>query len=314
MRKPVDGVAASIMLVLCFAWGLQQIAIKAIAADVSPVMQIALRSGVAAVLVWIYGRMIMRGVWLPGLALRSGAVVGVLFALEFLLVGEALRWTSASHVAVFLYTAPLFAAVGLHLWLPAERLSAMQWMGIGIAFAGIAIAFLGPGGPAHESGTGSSSSLLGDMLALAGGAAWGATTVVIRTTRLSEAPAPQTLFYQLVTTFLLLFPFALLTGQSQFQSTPLVWASLGFQTLVVAFVSFLVWFWLLRNYLAARLGVLSFMTPIFGVALGVLLLDEQLAMRFVVGSAMVLIGMLIVNAQVLVGRRGSQAPKISAKT
>jgi len=240
-------------------------------------------------------------------ALRSGIAVGVLFAAEFLLVAQGLRWSSASHVAVFLYTAPLFAAIGLHLCLPDERLSLVQWSGITVAFVGIAIAFLWPTG---SEATLSSSTLLGDLLALGAGAAWGATTVVIRTTRLSEAPPPQTLFYQLTIAFLILLSFAVITDQTQFHGSPLVWASLGFQTLLVSFVSFLVWFWLLRHYLAARLGVLSFMTPMFGVALGVLLLGEQLEMRFIVGSVMVLIGVLIVNAQVLRGlRRTARGPK-----
>lgn len=40
--------------------------------------------------------------------------MGGLFGLEFLLVGEGMRHTSASHMVVFLYTAPIFAALGLH--------------------------------------------------------------------------------------------------------------------------------------------------------------------------------------------------------
>jgi drug/metabolite transporter (DMT)-like permease len=84
--------------------------------------------------------------------------------------------------------------------------------------------------------------------------------------------------------------------------TTTVAASLVFQTVVVSFISFLTWFWLLRNYLASRLGVFSFMTPVFGVVLGVLLLNEPIEARFVIGTGMVLCGIFIVSAQsVLVG-------------
>lgn len=149
MRKAVDSHAAAFMAALCPAWGMQQVAIKAVAGDVSPLLQIVLRSGMAALLVWLVGRLVLRERWLPGVGLRSGLAVGALFAAEFLFVAEGLRWTSASHMAVFLYTAPMFAAMGLHLRLPEERLSGVQWAGIGLAFVGIAVTFLAPGRGSH---------------------------------------------------------------------------------------------------------------------------------------------------------------------
>jgi drug/metabolite transporter (DMT)-like permease len=296
MRKPVDGTATAIMVGLCLIWGFQQVAIKAVADDMSPTLQIALRSGGGAILVWLFSRLIARDHWLPGVAFRSGLVVAVLFAIEFLLIAEGLRRTNASHMAVFLYTAPIFAAIGLHLRLPDERLGWLQWLGIGLAFTGIAITFLAPG-----SGDGGGADLpdmvWGDLMGVGAGAGWGLTTVAVRVSRLSEAPAAQTLFYQLVGAFVILLPFVFLTGQASIHGTALAWASLGFQTVIVAFASYLIWFWLLRRYLAARLGVLSFMTPLFGVVMGVVLLQERLEPAFIIGAVLVLTGLLIVNGQ-----------------
>lgn len=310
MRKQVDATAVVIMVALCLAWGLQQVAIKAVAGDIPPMLQIGLRSGVAAALVWLFNRLVSRERWLPGVSRGAGLVTGGLFALEFVFVAMGLRWTNASHMAVFLYTAPMFAAIGLHLRLPDERLARLQWGGIAIAFTGIAITFLGPALLGADI-PGSPLWLLGDFMGLCAGAAWGLTTVVVRTSRLSEAPATQTLFYQLAGAFVVLVPFAFLTGQAHFHGTPLALASLAFQTLLVSFVSYLVWFWLLRRYLAARLGILSFMTPLFGVAFGVALLHERVEPAFLIGSALVLLGLLVVNAQSWVrqafGRRAANA-------
>jgi drug/metabolite transporter (DMT)-like permease len=50
-RKAIDGQAIVVMVVLCATWGMQQVALKAKAADIAPVMQIGLRSGIAACLV-----------------------------------------------------------------------------------------------------------------------------------------------------------------------------------------------------------------------------------------------------------------------
>lgn len=300
-RRTVDARAIGLMALLCLTWSMQQITLKYTAADFSPVLQVALRSGAAAVLVGLFmvwrdhraGAVAEASLASSAGAWRPGMVVGALFALEYLLIGEGLRFTSAAHIAVFLYTAPIFASLGLHWKLPSERLAPLQWVGIALAFGGIALAFLlRESGPVGEL----SDVLLGDLLGLAGGAAWGATTVVVRTTRLSAMPATHTLLYQLVAAFVLLLPAALLMGQTTFHAdVPAVWASLAFQSVVVSFASFLVWFWLLRRYLASRLGVFSFMTPLFGVVLGAWLLAEPIETSFLLGALLVLAGIALVS-------------------
>ncbi len=283
------------MVVLCLIWGLAQVNLKMAAADISPLMQIALRSGVAAVLVILLmftrreGLSIQDGIWRPGL------LVAGLFALEFFLIGEGLRYTSASHMTVLLYTAPIFAALGLHLLMPSERLTRVQWFGIGLAFTGVAIAFLLR--PNHTQQKLDAADLLyGDLLALGAGVAWAATTVAVRCSRLAQVSAAQTLLYQLVGAFLLLTAAAFLLEQTAIQFTPLAWGSLIFQSLVVCFASYLAWFWLLKHYSASQLGVFSFLTPIFGVALGVGLLGEQLELSFMIGAALVVSGIILVSA------------------
>ena len=292
-RKALDGQAAGLMVVLCAIWGMQQVALKATAADISPILQISLRSGLAAILVGLLVMVRKERLSLAGRGWRPGLVVGVLFALEYLFIGQGLHYTSAAHTAVFVYTAPIFAALGLHWKLPAERLKVLQWAGIGLAFIGIVTAFMGQAVLPATSDT--SRMLLGDLLALGGGAAWGATTVVIRCSSLSRAPATQTLLYQLLGAFVLLLIAAAASGQLAINPTPLALAGFAFQTLIVSFASFLAWFWLLRHYLASRLGVFSFMTPIFGVGLGAWLLDEPVEPSFLAGGLMVLAGILLVN-------------------
>lgn len=292
MRKALDEKAIGLMLMLCVIWGLQQVVLKATAQDIAPIMQIALRSGVAALLVGLV--MLARrermsradGTWRPGM------VVGLLFGLEFLLVGEGLRHTSAAHMVVFLYTAPIFAALGLHWRLPVERLRAIQWLGIFLAFAGIAIAFFGR---TQSLTPAPGNQLWGDFLGLMAAVAWGATTVVIRSSKLASAPATQTLLYQLVGAFILLMGAALSTGQAQVNFTAQVWASLAFHSLVVSFASFLIWFWLLRHYLASRLGVFTFLTPLFGIVFGAWLLGERIETSFMVGAMPVLVGIVLVS-------------------
>ncbi|HCW20961.1 MAG TPA: EamA family transporter [Achromobacter sp.] len=294
-RLPLDALATSGMLALCVCWGFQQIAIKLVASDIAPIMQIGLRSTFAAlvlaVVVWrAEGRRAFRdGTALPGL------VVGLLFAGEFLFVAQGLLYTTASHMSVFLYTAPIFAALGLHWLLPEERMQPLQWLGVAIAFGGIAVAFLGK--PAQA---GAANMLLGDAMGLAAGLLWGATTVAIRKTSLSEAAPSKTLFYQMGVAAAVLLAYAAATGQDAIRYTQAAVLSVAFQSVVVALSSYLAWFWLLRRYLASRLSILSFMTPLFGVSFGVLILDEPLDPGFVIGAALVLAGITLVSGSEMI--------------
>ncbi|ATH77951.1 MAG: EamA family transporter [Halomonas sp.] len=281
--------AASLMLIFCIVLGFQQVAIKGVADDISPLAQVALRSAIAGCLVGLlaYWRGLrwktVKRHWVPGL------LVGMGFAAEFSFVAWGLTYTLASHMSVFLYTAPIFAALGLHLWVPGEQLSLRQWWGVGLAFLGMVIAMA-------PSGAYSVDILIGDSLGLLAGLSWAATTVIIRKTSLSEAPAELTLSYQLSVTALLLLPVAAISGQLfSAKFTGLAMASLGFQSLVISFAALMLWFTLLRRYRASQLGVFSFLGPLFGVLFGTLLLNEPLSPNFMMGGGVILIGIVLVT-------------------
>lgn len=304
VRKGADLFLFQLMMLLCAIWGSQQVAIKLAADDMTPLMQVALRSGIAALLVGLL--LLWQGgwrSWLPSTWL-AGGLVGVLFALEFFFIALGLHYTTASHMAVFLYTAPIFSALGLHLLLPSERLRSLQWVGIALCFGGVVMAF----GVAGNWSELDSRMLLGDLLGLCAGMAWGGCTIVVRSSRLSEAPPSLTLFYQLLIAFVLLLAYALaVVDLSQLRWTPVAIGSVLLQGVVVSFISYLTWFWLLRRYLASNLAVFSFMTPLFGVTFGVLVLDEPLSLDFIFGAMLVLAGITLVSSEAWLRRRFTAA-------
>jgi len=296
-RRAPDGFAVLLMVGLCAIWGFQQVAIKSTNAALPPLFQAGLRSTIAALLVWGWARSRGTPLFRDDGTLAAGLLAGVLFAAEFVCIFLGLTLTSASRMAVFLYTAPCFTALGLHWFVDGERMRRIQWIGIVVAFAGIALAFAD--GFLHGA-TASGSSLAavaGDALGVLAGVAWAATTVVVRATRLAQSSASKTLFYQLTVSAVVLLVMALALGEAHVDTvTPLAVASLAYQAVVVAFVSYLVWFWLLTRYVASRLSVFSFLTPMFGVTFGVLLLGESFSLRFLMAAALVLTGIALVNA------------------
>ncbi len=290
-RKALDGFGAGCMVVLCVVLGLHQVAIKAAAHDMAPTLQIALRSGLSAILVCIAMILYKEKFHVKG-TLPAGALAGALFSVEFVMVAEGLRYTSASHMSVFLYTAPIFTSLSLHWLQPSERLRTVQWLGISLAFAGIALAFAG--GSLHAGFT--ARVLWGDFLALTAGMLWAATTVLIRCSKLSSAPPTMTLLYQLAAAFVVLLCYALFSGQaSHFTMTGLVWESVLFQGVMVSFAGFLAWFSLLRRYNVSQLSAFLFLSPLFGVSFGVLLLHEAMDLFFVAGAVLVLMGITLVS-------------------
>ena len=291
-RQPLDLLAVGIMLVFCLVMASQQVVLKAVVDDISAVFQIALRSGIAGVLLVTLIFFQRQKMYLARENYIPAVLIGVLFSFEYLFLGEALQYTSAGHATVFLYTSPIFAALGLHWKVAAERMSGLQWLGILAAFAGVMLAFLG-----KESGNAADASamLWGDFLALLAGASWGATTIVVRSTGLGVLPARQTLLYQLIGAFVILTLWAWMTDQMTINFTSDVVASLVFHGVVVSFLAFLVWFWLLTRYKASQLGVLSFLTPVYGVLLGSWLLDEPLESHFIIGAGLIIAGILVVS-------------------
>jgi drug/metabolite transporter (DMT)-like permease len=288
-RRAPDATAVSVMVLLCLIWGVGHVAAKFASQGISLVFQSGMRSVVATVLLLAWAN--FRGIplWERDRTILPGMFAGLLFAGEFVFIYAGLATTDAARMVVFVYLAPCITAFGLHFLIPQERLSARQWAGILLAFAGVATAF--GDGIASERGT-----LLGDFFGLMGAALWAATTIVIRASRLAAVSADKTLFYQLAVSGPVLLAASWLMGEKGvFALTPLVVSAFVYQCVAVAFASYLTWFWLLRHYLAARLGVLTFLTPLFGVLAGVFLLGEPLTASFAGAALLVGAGIFLVN-------------------
>ena len=291
-RLRLDTLAVVVLVVCCFLWGLNQVAAKAALPEIPALWQATLRSAGAALLVWLWaGR---RGIALFARdgTLAGGLLAGALFGAEFFCIFVGLEYTTASRMVVFIYIAPFVVALGMPLISRSERLTAVQSAGLVIAFAGVAWAFAeGFSRPAAGP-----RQWLGDGLGVLAGVLWGATTLAIRATTLGQASAEKTLFYQLaVSALLLLVAAQLAAAPMPDRLSALAWGSLAFQTVVVSFASYLVWFWLMRHYPATPLASFTMLTPVFGLILGAVLLAEPVTTRLVIALATVAAGIFLVN-------------------
>jgi drug/metabolite transporter (DMT)-like permease len=288
--RPLDALAAAIMLVLCLSWGFNQVAVKLALPEIPPFLQAAIRSAGGALIVTSFAY--WRGVALLARdgTLIAGLVAGALFGIEFLLIYRGLVWTSASRAVLFLYMAPFFVALGARFLLPGERLGFWQWLGLALSFMGVALA-LGVPGPAADSW-----ALIGDVMMILAAALWAATTLVIKASALDRAPHEKILLYQLVVSTPILALAALLFGE-RMQALPsaVPLALLAYQTIWISSVTYVAWFALIVRYSASRLSAFTFLTPLFGVAAGNLVLGEPITPAFAAAAALVAAGLVLVN-------------------
>ena len=279
------------LLVLALVWGANMAVIKIGARELPPLFMAGLRSLVASACLFIWIK--AKGLSLfPSIkVLLHGVVIGLFFGSEFGLIYVGLEYTLASRTYVLVYTAPFFVAVGAHFFLKGDRLNRWKAAGLVLAFAGVVVLFM------KNLGSSSLKTLPGDLMVLAAGALWGCTTVYLKK-YLSHCTVPlQTLFYQV---FFSAPPLFLMSILLEDPIVPNISLSAGFsvfyQCIIVAFLSYLVWFELIHRYPVSLLHAFTFFTPVFGVFLsGALILGEIISPSMVVALTLVSLGMILVN-------------------
>ena len=290
MKKNLDVVSVSLLLFLCASWGLNQVAIKAAVAEIPPVLQAAVRSVGSGLLLFAWMRFKKIPIFNSDGTLKWGLLVGGLFTMEFILIFWGLEYTTASRSVIFLNTAPFVVALGAQFLIPGEGLTPMKITGMLLAFAGIVFAFN------DDLGTAGASTLTGDIMLLAAAVLWGLTTICIKISPLARIPAAKTLLYQLTSSSVGMSVLSVVMGES-LPGMPggVALFSIGYQIIWVAFFTYLVWFWLLTVYPASLLAPFMFLTPLFGVLAGALLLGEPLTLHLMGALALVATGIYLVN-------------------
>ncbi|ESX21139.1 DMT family transporter [Mesorhizobium sp. LSJC264A00] len=287
-RDAVDLAAAAIMVGLTFSWGLNYVAAKISYAGFDPVFVSIARSiiGGLCVLGWCW----LRGIRLfkADGSLVAGIIVGVLFGVEFLCLYIGLEYTTVARNTLLVNTMPFWVLVGGHFLL-GERINARKLGGLVLAFCGLVAVF------SDGIAGGTDVTLMGDLLSLGSGILWAATSIVIKRSKLVETSAEKLLLYQLAGAAIvgvLVLPFA---GPPIRAVSALPALALLFQSLYIVAFTYVLWFWLLRRYPASALSSFAFLSPVFGVLCGAIILGEAPTTRIFVALGLIAVGLIIVN-------------------
>jgi len=279
------------LLLLAIIWGANMAFIKIGARELAPLFMAGLRSLVASLCIYIWMKAKGITVFPSKVVLLHGLVIGLLFGSEFGIMYVGLGYTLASRTYILIYTAPFFVALEAHFFLKGDRLNAWKTAGLIMAFAGVFALFM------RDLGSFSLTALPGDLMILACGAIWGSTTVYLKKYLSFQAVPLQTLFYQVFFSAPLLLLMSIILEDPIISGFSVVTGfSVFYQCIIVAFLSYLLWFELIHRYPVSLLHAFSFFTPVFGVFIsGVLILGEGLSPGLIVALILVTIGMVLVN-------------------
>jgi len=280
-----------LLILISFLWGGNMVSIKISNQGIPPVMAATVRSGLAALLMWVYARSLGEPVFLRGPDFKHGVAIGTLFALDFIFLYLGPIFTNASRAIIFLYTHPLWVALGAHFLLPRDRLTNVKVAGLVLAFSGLLSVY---GSRPSELGP---LYWVGDLLEVAAAMSWAATTIYIKKFIWNKPITHyQTLFAQLFFSLpLLLLCSVVLEWDASVHVDATTVSALAYQTVVVAFFTYVLWFWMIHRFPVSRLAAFTFLAPLFGVVLSGLLLNEALPFLLWIGLASVASGIYLVN-------------------
>ena len=291
-RKESIDISGALFLILCsMLMGANQVAIKLVNASIHPVFQAGLRSAIAFLPMLIYALLMRKKLSVVDGSFWPGIVAGCFFATEFFLLFQALSYTSVSRASIFFYTMPFWAAIGAHLLIPGERITPIRAAGLILAFGGVIIALLG----ASDIETTLPDAIIGDLYCLVGGMLWAGIVLITRCTRFSKAVPEMQLLYQLFVSALVLLSLSLFFTSPARPIDATIIALFLFQVFVVVCFGFLLWFWLLSIYPASDVASYSFLSPVFGVLFGWLILSETIDWSIIAALIMVSAGVYLVN-------------------
>ena len=279
--------------VLCLIWGSTWIAIKLGLSDAPPLYSSGIRFAIAAT--FLYSVVLARKLQIPGKLsdiLKLGYPGIFMFGASYAFVYSSELYISSALTAVLFASYPLFVAF-LSIWiLPDERLRPLGWTGLAMGLVGIIII-------SYDSLQTSDDIFLGTLLALCGSlvAAYG---MLIHKQRFNKVNIFVSTSIQMTFGCIPLILAAFIFEDiSQFQITTTSVGSILYLAVFGTIVAFLGYFWLLKKITAVSASLIALITPVVAIFIGVFFFSEALSVKIVIGTALILTGILLVNRKKL---------------
>ena len=287
---PLDLLAVSLTILLCAIWGGAFVAIKVGTMDMPPLGAGALRFLLTSLVLtgWAYSRRV---------PLRFGRteamlllILGVLFFYTNVAAYVGTSRTTSGRAAVFFYAQPIFLALLAPYFLPGDRLTLRKLFGLGLAFGGVIVLFLA------KLGGGLTPTLIGDAIVLSGAVATAVSGVMTKRVAGRINPVALICWQSWMSWPLLGLSSWIWEADAAFVFSGRAVLSILYLGIVSAAFGFVAYAWLIQRNSATRVAALTFLSPVFAVLYGWLLLGEYMGVSQLVGVVGVCLGVYVVNS------------------
>jgi drug/metabolite transporter (DMT)-like permease len=278
--------AKLVWLVLCGIWGSTWLFIKLGLEDLPPLTFAGIRFIIACAILFAWIR--IRHLQLPkkGADWTLLAITGILsFGLNYGLVFWGEQYISSGLAALLQATLPAFGLVFAHIHLPSERLSWAKIGGVILGVCGVAVVF------SNQLAVSGRQALAGCVALILSAlfAAYANVLVKARGTNMNPAIlAAGQMFFGLL--LLLATGIALEGSPLNIRWTPMAVVCLLYLAIVGSVIAFLLYYWLVLNMDVTKSMLIALVTPVVAVILGMIVLDEEIGWRTLIGGAMIMIG------------------------
>ena len=290
-KNKIDAFGAVALISFSLLLGINHVVIKIVNVGLNPIFFAGIRSFIAFLFIIIWMKFTRKPIVFNKKNTKICLIAGLFFALEFLFLFLALDFTSVSRNSIIYYSMPLWLTILLFFTKNKEKLSYIKLLGLILAFSGVVISV-------SKNDTGiiiNSSSLFGDFLAFLAALFWALLIIIAKNSNFNkETPEMQLLWMVMISgPILICFSFFVEDPIRDFQIIH-IWGLL-FQSIVVVAGGFLFWLWLLSKYPASGVASFSFLTPIFTIFFGWLILSEVMTPDFLFAAFLVITGLIFIN-------------------
>jgi drug/metabolite transporter (DMT)-like permease len=282
--------ARLVWLLLCGIWGSTWLFIKLGLEDLPPFTFAGIRFVIASLI--LFSLVAVRRLSLPrkrsdwALLVSTGVLA---FSINYGLLFWGEQYISSGLAALLQATIPVFGLVIAHFYLPGERMTLPRAIGIVMGLAGVAVIF------SNQLSVAGPRALAGSAVLVLGSASAAYSNVLVKARGKNLDPAiiaaGQMLFGLIP---LLLIGIPLEGNPLRFHWTGMAIAALFYLAIVGSVVAFLLYYWLVQNMDVTNTMLIALVTPVVAVTLGVLVLNEELNWRTLVGGAMIMLGISFV--------------------
>ncbi|MFL2812382.1 MAG: DMT family transporter [Paracoccaceae bacterium] len=290
-KTKIDAFGAIALIAFSLLLGINHVVIKIVNLGLNPIFFAGIRSFIAFFFIIFWMRLANKPIVFNKENFKISLIAGVIFAFEFLFLFLALDFTSVSRNSIIYYSMPLWLTILLFFTKSNERNSFLKSLGLILAFTGVVISVTN----FEFKLISNSTNFIGDILAFLAALFWAILIIIAKNSNFSKVlPEMQLLWMVMVSA-------PILTIFSIFIEEPIrdfeiihIWGVL-FQSIIVVAGGFLFWLWLLARYPASGVASFSFLTPIFTIFFGWLILGEVITTNFLIAAFLVISGLILIN-------------------